>query len=311
MSRLSIPALALLLACSAPPAPAGERPLAPWPPPEGRLRVVIDTDARNEVDDHYALALALGFPERFSIEGIVAAHFGKEEHLDPSLADVKKVLSLAGKEGQIPVARGVGPLKENQPAPTSDGIDLILRRARAATPEDPLWLILLGPVTDAVAALERDPSIADRLIVFWHGRSKWPQECRNFNATNDPVATRRAFEQPSRFVLFDTGAQLTIPMEETERRYVPLGPLGKHLHEYRKRNAHFMAPTKGMFDLGDIAAFIDPSCAPWEKTAAPSVIGERLQYDFTRPRGELIRIKDVGRNRSFDLLEEALRRLRP
>jgi len=28
-------------------------------------------------------------------------------------------------------------------------------------------------------------------------------------------------------------------------------------------------------------------------------------------RGDVIRIKDVGRDRSFDLLEEALRRLKP
>ena len=97
-------------------------------------------------------------------------------------------------------------------------------------------------------------------------------------------------------------------MEETERRFGALGPLGKHLHEIRRRNPNFMLPTKGMFDLGDIAALIDPACAPWEKTAAPSVLAD-LKYDFSTTRGEIVRIKDVDRNRSFDLLEEALRRL--
>ena len=63
-------------------------------------------------------------------------------------------------------------------------------------------------------------------------------------------------------------------------------------------------------DLGDIAAFIDPSCAPWEKTGCPSV-GEGLKYDFTKTTGDIVRIKDVARDRCFDLLEEALRRLKP
>ncbi|HVE39933.1 MAG TPA: nucleoside hydrolase [Planctomycetota bacterium] len=306
MSRVSILLLALC-ACASP--PAAERPLAPWPPPAGPLRVLIDTDAANEVDDLYALALALGFPERISLEGIVAAHFGKAADIDKSMSYIDRVLELSGKKGKIRTARGIAPLKEGQPCPGSDGIDLILERARAGTPQNPLWLILLGPVTDGVAALERDPSIADRVVIFWHGRSKWPVECKNFNATNDRVATRRSFEQASRFVLFDTGAQLTIPMEETERRFAPLGPLGTHLHEIRRRNPHFTLPTKGMFDLGDIAALIDPACAPWEKTAAPTVQAD-LKYDFSTPRGELIRIEDVDRNRCFDLLEEALRRLK-
>ena len=289
---------------------ADERPQAPWPPPEGPLRVVIDTDTWNEIDDQYALALALGFPGRIKLEGIVAAHYGKKEHIDKSFAEARRILTLAGKEGKIPLAKGVPPLVEGAPTPTSDGIDLILERAKAGTKENPLWLVLLGPVTDAVAAFERDPSIADRVIVFWHSRSHWPVECKNFNARNDPLATRRLFDLRCALVLFDTGAQLRIPMEETERRFAPLGPLGAHLHEVRKRNPNFTSPTKGVFDLGDIAALIDPSCAPWEKTAAPGV-GEDLNYDFTKSRGDVLRIKDVGRDRCFDLLEEALRRLKP
>src|SRR5215207_5365569 len=48
----------------------------PWPPPDGQLRVIIDSDVNNEVDDQWALGLALGVPERLKIEGIVAAHYG-------------------------------------------------------------------------------------------------------------------------------------------------------------------------------------------------------------------------------------------
>jgi purine nucleosidase len=289
---------------------ADERPVPTWPPADGPLRVLIDTDAANEIDDMYALALALGFPERIKLEGLVAAHFGKAEHIDLSHRDILEVLKRAGKEGKIPVARGIAPLKEGEPTPTSDGIDLILERARAGTPEKPLWLVALGPATDTVAAFERDPSIADRVVVFWHSRSKWPTECRNFNATNDPVATRRLFELRSMLVLFDTGAQLRMAPEETERRFGSLGPLGAYLQQIRKRKPHFMDPKKGIFDLGDIAALIDPACAPWEKTGAPSVAAD-LKYDFTRTRGELVRIKDVNRDRCFDLLEEALNRLKP
>ena len=48
----------------------------PQIPPKGqRIRVIIDTDAKNEIDDIWAIALVLLSPERFQIEGFVAANF--------------------------------------------------------------------------------------------------------------------------------------------------------------------------------------------------------------------------------------------
>jgi len=41
-------------------------------PPRGRLRVVIDTDTDNEIDDQFALAWAFASRDRFDIEGVYA-----------------------------------------------------------------------------------------------------------------------------------------------------------------------------------------------------------------------------------------------
>ena len=43
--------------------------------PEGRVRCVIDTDTRNEIDDQYALAWALLSGDKLDIEGIYAAPY--------------------------------------------------------------------------------------------------------------------------------------------------------------------------------------------------------------------------------------------
>ena len=56
------------------------------------------------------------------------------------------------------------------------------------------------------------------------------------------------------------------------------------------------------------AAFVDPACVRWERTQAPRV-DEELNYDFSRTFGEVVRIHQVDKSRSFDLLEEALRRI--
>ena len=40
-----------------------------------RMRVVIDSDANGEIDDQWAIALAILSPARFQIEAFVGAHF--------------------------------------------------------------------------------------------------------------------------------------------------------------------------------------------------------------------------------------------
>lgn len=292
-----------------PPDQAERRPTAPWPPQEGTLRVIIDTDAANEVDDQWAIALALGFPQRLCIEGFVAAHYGERggaKGIAKSRASLEATLAAAGQSGKFTLKNGSDPLVYRDRASESEGVDFIIEKARSATAENPLWLVLLGPATDGAAALLKAPDIADKLVVLWHGRSDWPRKCTNFNATNDALATRLLFELPCRYVLFDTGAGLTMPMEESARRVGTAGPLGKFLHEIRKPSAYASRADKGMFDLGDIAALIAPAqLCEWERVQAPSVNAD-YSYDFSKPKGPMIRIRSIDREASFQLLDQSL-----
>ncbi len=293
---------------------SASRPMAPWPPPPGPLRVIIDTDAANEIDDQHALALALGFPERLHIEGIVAAHFDEPQSIEKSLADIQEVLKRAGLAGKIPVKQGVTRLRPSpngwptRSAGSDDGIGFIIEKARLATPEEPLWLVLLGTATDAMAVLRHEPGLADRLVVFWHSRSQWPENCWNYNARGDPLAARAVLRRPWRVVLFDTGhPQLRLEFEEFERRFAPIGPLGAFLHEIRDRRPGFRE-TWALTDLGDIAALVNPDLVKWERTRAPDV-DEEMRYVFPGDLGEIFRLYDIDGKAAFDLLEESLKRL--
>ncbi|MGI9627160.1 MAG: nucleoside hydrolase [Longimicrobiales bacterium] len=60
--------------------------------PEGTLRVVIDTDAKNEIDDQYAMAWALLSQDRLEIEGMYAAPFSREYHRQPLVEAYQQVV---------------------------------------------------------------------------------------------------------------------------------------------------------------------------------------------------------------------------
>jgi len=281
------------------------------PPVDRRIRLLIDSDAKNEIDDQYAIALAITSPERFAIEGFVGANYdnarGGPDGVQKSVDEINLVLDKAGMAGRWPVLRGSDPMQyQFQPSP-SEGVDFIIERAMAGTPEDPLWVVGLGAATDMASAFLKEPAILDRVVVFWHFRTRWPEKCYNFNVFGDVRAARVLFHSPLPFVLFDTGTYLTLPMEESERELRPLGPLGEYLHEYRHASPSFSHPKKGFFDLGDIAALVDPGLAAWEVTACPEV-GWDLRYDFQRTKGEILRCYHVDRNRTFALLFERMRR---
>jgi hypothetical protein len=187
----------------------------------------------------------------------------------------------------------------------SEGVDFIIEHALAGSPEDPLWVVGLGATTDMASALLLEPRIVDRVIAFWHLRTRWPEKCYNFNVFGDLRAARLLFHSPLSFVLFDTGTYLRCPMEESERCVRPYGELGRYLHEYRHRDPAFSDPRKGFFDLGDVAALADPSLACWEETPCPEVNWD-LRYQFSGTLGSILRCYHVDRDRTFALLYDRL-----
>ena len=54
--------------------------------PEGPVRLLIDTDTANEIDDQYALALALLSPDAMTVEAVTAEPFSFAHHQEGLLA---------------------------------------------------------------------------------------------------------------------------------------------------------------------------------------------------------------------------------
>ena len=68
-------------------------------PPEGLVRVVIDTDCANEIDDQFALAWAVLRPDRLRIEAVTAEPFSFRHHL-PGLYAAEAALDGGGTEDE-------------------------------------------------------------------------------------------------------------------------------------------------------------------------------------------------------------------
>ena len=76
--------------------------------PAQRRRVIINTDAKNEADDQFAIVHALLSPS-LDVRGLIAAHFGtsrSDRSMAESREEIDLLLSLMGFEQHVTVANG-------------------------------------------------------------------------------------------------------------------------------------------------------------------------------------------------------------
>lgn len=164
--------------------------------PNGQIDVVIDTDACNEVDDQFAISYLLKSTEKLNTVAIYAAPYswpGKatvKEGVESSYLEILKLLELAGEDK--PAFRGSESYLDGDGAPVlSDAVSDLCERAKNYSPENPLYVVAIGALTNIASAIIACPEIKENTVVVWlggHGHDLgWTDE---FNMRQDLIATR-------------------------------------------------------------------------------------------------------------------------
>ncbi|MDI4646356.1 nucleoside hydrolase [Cohnella hashimotonis] len=230
-------------------------------PEPKRVRLLMNTDAKNEADDQYAIVHALLTP-MFIHKGIIAAHFGTgrtTESMEESYAEVKHVLRLMGDAGEVPVYKGApNALKEELTPVVSEGAEAIIREALSDDLHR-LFVVFLGPLTDLASAYLMEPRIADRLTAIWIGGGPYPHGRHEFNLSNDVHAANVVMASPIPLwqVPQNVYSSMRVSLAELEDRVSPHGEIGKYLFEqliqFNDDNAHGW-PRGECWGLGDSPA---------------------------------------------------------
>ena len=194
--------------------------------PSGVCDVVIDSDTFNEIDDQFAISLALRSPERMRVQALYAAPFtnskstGPRDGMEKSFAEMHRLLRLIGRE--VPVFRGSESYLTDEKTPVlSDAARDLARRAMAYSAENPLYIVSIGAITNVASALLLCPEIADRAVLIWLGghAPDWPDN-HEFNLYQDIAAARTAFSSGIPLVL--------VPCQGAASGFTTTGPEMRH-----------------------------------------------------------------------------------
>lgn len=283
--------------------------------PGEKVDVVLDTDAFNEIDDQFALAYLLLSPEKINLLEIYAAPFFNENSTSPedgmerSYTEIKKVLTLAGREEMIPRtyrgSRNYLP-DENTPVP-SEAAERMVSLSKGYSIDHPLYIIAISAITNVSSAFLIDPSMKERTVVVWlGGHARWERDTKEFNMWQDVAAAR---------IIFGCGVPFVqIPCRGVADRCISTEPELRHflgntnpLAEYLMQNTiDNMArctscPTwsKVIWDITAVAWLLD-SCNTASELIPSPVPEYDGTYSFDPARHTIRCVSVVYRDRILD-----------
>ena len=277
-----------------------------------KTRVILDTDANNELDDQHAIAYLLFNGDVFDVEAITVNRTRAGGGVDQHLAEARRVVELCGLGGQIPVLRGADKsfeeIKGQLDGPDFDGaeaVNFIIERAKAADSRR-LVLLPVGKLTNIALALAKEPSIIPKVRVVWLG-SNYP----------DPGEYNQVNDEPSLNYILDTGVDFEIAivrygkpsgtdavratLDEIRKIMPGKGPkvsppvTGRHGGEFscfgdyaislfKNITLHGDPPSRALFDMAAVAIVKNPAWAEAVTMPAPILNDSRWVERPDNPR---------------------------
>ena len=170
--------------------------------PTGKIDAVLDTDTYNEIDDQFALSYMLCSTDKISVKGIYAAPFfnsnstSPEDGMNKSYDEIIKLLELMDKKDfSNMVFKGSATYLPDEKTPVvSDAANNLVSLAQKYSPENPLYVVAIGAITNIASALLIAPEIRENIVIVWLGGHSFDyHDTSEFNMRQDIAAARVVF----------------------------------------------------------------------------------------------------------------------
>ena len=270
---------ALLIALGFAGVAAGAQVAKPTDELKPRAKIILDTDIGDDVDDAFALALALQSPE-VEIVGVTTA-WG-----DTALrARMVRRMILENGRAEIPVAEGIvtksatafsqARWAEGGPDAKSrvDAVEFLLNEIRKSPGE--LTLVAIGPLTNVGAAIERDAATFQKLkrVVLMGGSVRKGYGDLGYEPDRGPMAEYNIkCDVPAAQKLFTSGVPIfMMPLDSTQlkldevKREVLFRKTTVLTSELAELSAEWGQKTPTLFDAMAVAYVIEPELCPVTK----------------------------------------------
>jgi purine nucleosidase len=259
-----------------------------------RIRVLIDADTANEVDDPYAIVRALIEPS-LDVVGLASAQWQVSHWAPPtSLEDSQRLNEfLLGHLGRtdLPHPRGAAARLFDwgqDLAQHSAAAYFLIDQARATPPGEKLTVVVLGASTNVASALLIDPTIAPKIRVHFlgtgydHARGAWHR--LDFNVMNDPRALHVMLEAEDlelHVMPITVAGAMRFEIEEVRESFRGRAPLLDVLVDRWEQHVDAGRLGRTIWDLSAVEAVIHPELATEVEVQTPPENTPRTVWMYT------------------------------
>ncbi len=249
--------------------------------PTDPIRIVIDTDTYNEIDDQFAIVHALLSPERLSVEGIYAAPFFNHRSSSPgngmslSYEEIIRLLDRLDISSEGLAYRGSDGFLASYESPYSnDAVEDLIERAM--TSDEPLYVVAIGALTNIASAMLIEPRVIEKIILVWLGGNAlhWPHTTE-FNLCGDVLASRLVFDSGIPLILIPCAGvttHLRSNVSEIDKYVAGRGEIGTFLADaFKSYNEDHFAWSKEIWDLSAVAFLLNETWVPSFITSSPMI----------------------------------------
>ena len=255
---------------------------------KGIVKVILDTDTYNEIDDQFALVQMLFSKKRIDVLSINAAPFSMNNRSDDpqkgmelSYDEIFRLLEKIDFKKNNFVFKGstkyIGFDKKPINSPAADNI---IETALKCSANDPLYVIAIGAITNVASAILKEPEIINKIVVVWLGGNAlyWPEN-NEFNLKQDIGGAQ---------VLFDSGVSLVLvpckgvtshlisTVPEIEKYIEPHGEIGKFLAmRFKEYNSNHKGWSKEIWDMAAISWVLNEEWAPTNIVSSPILLNNK------------------------------------
>lgn len=262
--------------------------------PEGKIRMVLDTDTYNEIDDQFAVVYALLSPDKLDVEAIYAAPYLNDRSTSPadgmqkSYEEILRLLDKLGKSPDNFVYKGSDAFLQSLDQPIrSDAAQDLVERAMAST--EPLYVLAVGAPTNVASAILMEPEIVNKIVVVWLGGKglQW-RRASEFNLQQDMLSSQILFNSGVPLIQLPTQpvtSHLLTTVPEIEKHLQGQGAIGDYLVEiFKDYHEEHYAWSKVIWDISAVAYVINPNWFETELLHTPILTDQQTySFDNTRP----------------------------
>lgn len=264
-------------------------------PPAGKVRMVLDTDTYNEVDDQFALTYALKSKEKIDLEAVYAAPFYNERSTSPkegmelSYAEILKILGMLKVDANNFAFKGSTDYLKNIEKPEeSDAVRDLINRAMKSDDDDPLYVVAIGAITNIASAMLIEPDIIRKIVVVWlGGNALFWDNATEFNLSQDILSARIVFDSGVPLVQIPCAGvttHLLTTISELEQYIDGKSEIGTYLTSIvRSYTNDPFAWSKVIWDISTIAWLINPGWVPTHLVHSP-IITDHNTWSFDQSR---------------------------